>query len=350
MDGDKIMGRNVQMSWSRNLIRHTAAALAIVLAAGTTLAHAEKALDPFKQVKQMRRGVNIIGYDPIWKDFEKRRFQEKHFKLIKEAGFQTVRMNLHGFDHMDATGKLDDSFFTTLDWAVKNALANDLNVIFDLHNYTDIAKDPAAYKARFLGFWRQVAPRYKDASNRVMFEILNEPNGELTPQLWNEYLHEALAIIRETNPTRNVVIGPGFWNQISYLKDLDLPKDDRHIIVTIHYYAPMQFTHQGAYWSPETVHLSGIKWGTDAEKRKVVDDFAKAQAWSKANHRPILLGEFGAYDKGDMDSRVAYTSHLARTAESLGWAWTYWQFDSDFIVYNIDKDQWVEPIKKALIP
>ncbi len=344
------MCRNLQMSWSRNLIWHTAAALAIVLAAGTTFAHAEKALDPFKQVKQMRRGVNIIGYDPIWKDFEKRRFQEKHFKLIKEAGFQTVRMNLHGFDHMDATGKLDDSFFTTLDWAVKNALANDLNVILDLHNYTDIAKDPAAYKAKFLGFWRQVAPRYKDASNRVMFEILNEPNGELTPQLWNEFLHEALAIIRETNPTRNVVIGPGFWNQISYLKDLDLPKQDRHIIVTIHYYAPMQFTHQGAYWSPETVHLSGIKWGTEAEKRKVVDDFAKAQAWSKANHRPILLGEFGAYDKGEMDSRVAYTSHLARTAESFGWAWTYWQFDSDFIVYDIDKDQWVEPIKKALVP
>ncbi len=350
MDEENIMRRNCQMSWSRNLIWHTAAALAIVLAAGTTFAHAEKALDPFKQVKQMQRGVNIIGYDPIWKDFEKRRFQEKHFALIKQGGFQTVRMNLHGFDHMDATGKLDESFFTTLDWAVKNALANDLNVILDLHNYTDIAKDPAAFKPKFLAFWRQVAPRYKDASNRVMFEILNEPNGELTPQLWNEFLHEALAIIRETNPTRNVVIGPGFWNSIGHLKDLDLPKQDRHIIVTIHYYAPMQFTHQGAYWSPENKNLSGIKWGTEAEKRKVVDDFAKAQAWSKANHRPILLGEFGAYDKGEMDSRVAYTSHLARTAESFGWAWTYWQFDSDFIVYNIDKDQWVEPIKNALVP
>ena len=338
------------MSWSRNLIWHTAAALAIVLAAGTALAHAEKALDAFTQVKQMKRGVNIIGYDPIWKDFEKRRFQEKHFELIKKGGFQTVRINLHGFDHMDATGKLDESFFTTLDWAVKNALANKLNVILDLHNYTDFAKDAAGYKPKFLGFWRQVAPRYKDASNRVMFEILNEPNGELTPQLWNEYLHDALAIIRESNPTRNVVIGPDAWNQINYLKDLDLPKEDRHIIVTIHYYSPMQFTHQGAPWTPENAHLSGIKWGTEAEKRQVVDDFAKAQAWSKANHRPILLGEFGSYDKGDIDSRAVYTSHVARTAESFGWAWTYWQFDSDFIVYNIDKDQWVMPIKKALVP
>jgi endoglucanase len=41
---------------------------------------------------------------------------------------------------------------------------------------------------------------------------------------------------------------------------------------------------------------------------------------------------------------------VARTAEALGWAWAYWQFDSDFIVYDIDHDRWVEPILRALIP
>jgi endoglucanase len=51
-----------------------------------------------------------------------------------------------------------------------------------------------------------------------------------------------------------------------------------------------------------------------------------------------------------LDARVRWTAHVARTAESLGWAWTYWQFDSDFIVYDIDKDSWVEPILKALVP
>jgi endoglucanase len=51
-----------------------------------------------------------------------------------------------------------------------------------------------------------------------------------------------------------------------------------------------------------------------------------------------------------MDSRVRYTSFVARTAESLGWAWTYWQFDSDFIVWDMAKDRWVEPIWKALVP
>jgi endoglucanase len=338
------------MGWSIDRVLSGAAILAVVVMTEASVARAAHGVDPFKQVKQMRRGVNIIGYDPLWKNFDEGRFKERHFKLIKKSGFQTVRINLHGFDHMDATGKLDESFLQTLDWAVKNALSSKLQVILDLHNYTDFAKDPAGYKPKFLAFWRQIAPRYKDASSHLLFEILNEPNGGLTPQLWNEYLREALAIIRETNPTRNVIIGPPFWNTFDHLKELDLPKEDRHIIVTIHYYLPMRFTHQGAPWAPEWVHFSGVRWGTEEEKRKVVEDFVQAQQWAKANHRPILLGEFGAYDKGDMESRAAYTAHVARTAESLGWAWTYWQFDSDFIVFDMEKDRWVMPIWKALIP
>jgi endoglucanase len=203
-----------------------------------------------------------------------------------------------------------------------------------------------------MAFWEQVAGHYKDSPNSVLFEILNEPNSQLTPELWNAWIKDALAIIRKSNPRRNVVIGPASWNNIHYLDKLELPDDDRNIVVTVHYYLPMNFTHQGARWNKSTANLSGITWGTDEEKRKVEDDFATVQEWSKAQKRPILLGEFGAYDGGgaDMDSRVRYTSHVARTAESLGWAWTYWQFDSDFIVYDMAKDDWVQPIWRALIP
>ncbi len=93
-----------------------------------------------------------------------------------------------------------------------------------------------------------------------------------------------------------------------------------------------------------------MTWGSEAEQKKVTDDFARVQKWSKAHRRPIFLGEFGAYDKAPMDSRARYTAFVARAAESLGWAWAYWQFDSDFIVYDIGKDRWVEPILKALVP
>jgi endoglucanase len=261
-----------------------------------------------------------------------------------------VRVNLQAFDHMDAKNQLDPAWLKTLDWVVKNALTNDLIVILDEHDFISCGKDPAACKPKLLAFWEQIAPRYQDAPASVVFEILNEPNAQIDAPMWNGLLKEGLAIIRKTNPTRNVVIGPAVWNGIQALDTLDLPPGDRHIIVTVHYYHPMPFTHQGAPWSPENAKLSGITWGTDAEKRRVEEDFAGVAKWSKKEKRPILLGEFGAYDKGDIDSRVRYTAHLVRTAESLGWAWTYWQFDSDFIVYDIDKDDWFQPIWRALVP
>jgi len=328
----------------------TILALAAVLACGPAVSSLRAQIDPFDQVAAMRRGVNIIGYDPLWNDFAKARFHERHFQLIHEAGFQTVRVNLQSFDHMDAQNRLDPAWLKTLDWVVTNALANHLTVILDEHDYTYCGDHGDACRTKVLAFWQQVAEIYKDAPPSVIFEILNEPNGQITVDAWKVLLKESLALIRKTNPTRNVVIGPAVWNNIHALGGLGLPEDDRHIIATVHYYSPMRFTHQGAAWSKETANLSGIAWGTDAEKQSVVDDFAGAQQWSKAHHRPILLGEFGAYDKAPLESRVLYTSWLARTAESLGWAWTYWQFDSDFIVWDMAKDSWFEPIRKALIP
>jgi endoglucanase len=41
---------------------------------------------------------------------------------------------------------------------------------------------------------------------------------------------------------------------------------------------------------------------------------------------------------------------VARAAEALGWSWAYWQFDNDFILWDMKADKWVEPILRALIP
>jgi endoglucanase len=339
--------RNKRLRWE------TLVGLLLISLAGTIRpAGAAEAVDPSVQIKRLGRGVNILGYDPIWKNFQKARFKERHFQLIHDAGFQTVRINLHALQRLRAANgyKLDGAWLKTLDWAVQQALQNHLMVILDLHNYEDIAKDPEGYKPRFLAYWKQISTHFQDAPNTVLFELLNEPNGKLTPQLWNEFLSEALAIIRATNPTRTAIIGPPFWNGFRHLDKLVLPEDDRNIIVTVHYYEPMRFTHQGAPWEKETAHLSGVTWGSTEEKERMERDFATVQDWSLKHHRPILLGEFGAYDAAPMEPRAAYTAHAARTAESLGWAWTYWQFDSDFIVYDIDKDRWVEPILRALIP
>jgi endoglucanase len=74
-----------------------------------------------------------------------------------------------------------------------------------------------------------------------------------------------------------------------------------------------------------------------------------AQEWSLSHNRPLTLGEFGAYEKADMASRVRWTNYVTRQAETRNWSWSYWQFDSDFIVYDIEKEAWVEPILDALM-
>ena len=307
-------------------------------------------LTPAEQVAQMKRGVNIVGYDPLWTDPAKGRFKPRHFKIIKDGGFSTVRINLYGFRQMDEKLELARRWYAILDGLVGEALKQNLNVVLDEHDYERCTDDTALCRRQLLAFWTQVAERYKQAPDKVIFEILNEPNRAMDEK-WNALHAEALALIRKTNPTRNVIIGPAFWNNISWLPKLELPANDRHIIVTVHYYEPHTFTHQGATWGdPEWRNLSGIRWGAPADYAKLDENFDKAQAWAKQNDRPILLGEFGAYDKAPQEDRIKYTAAVARAAEKRGWAWTYWQFDSNFVVYLIDEDRWNEPIHRALVP
>lgn len=301
---------------------------------------------------RLGRGVNILGDDPIWTSPVSARMQANHFRSIKEAGFDNVRINLHPF--RDTAVKQDDripeSWFQTLDWAVGQALANHLLVVLDLHEGEAMGSDPAGSRQRFLSVWKQISERYRTSPSEVLFEPLNEPTLKLSPALWNQYFLDALAVIRTSNPTRIVIIGPGRSNSIRGLDELILPPRDRHIIVTVHYYEPFEFTHQGAPWVGRQDRV-GVHWtGTTAQRQAVRRDFRIAHRWAREHHRPLYLGEFGAYDAGDMDDRVAWTTFVAREAERRGLSWSYWRFDSDFIAYDIPAQKWVEPIRHALIP
>jgi endoglucanase len=318
----------------------------------TLRAAPEQPVDASSANQKLGRGVNIIGYDPVWQSMDRARFKTRYFRMIKDAGFSTVRINLHPFRHMalDSDYALRDSWWQVLDWAVQNAIKADLMVILDLHEFGAMGNDPEGNKGKFLAFWRQVSPRLQNAPASVLFEILNEPSRELNAEMWNRYFREALAIIRATNPTRVVIIGPAGYNSIGHLHELDLPEDDRNIIATVHYYSPMDFTHQGASWAGRQDKI-GVDWkGTEPETLAIERDFATASTWAREHDRPIFLGEFGVYDKAAMEPRARYLGYVTRSAEKLGWSWAYWQFDSDFILYDIDTEKWVEPVLNALVP
>ena len=327
-----------------------ACALALAAMAIGTAQAAGPAPSAWDQDRVLGRGVNIIGYDPLWKDFRQGRFKTYHFTKIRQAGFSTVRIVLQSFGHMDAHNRLPQKWFDTLDWAINGATHAGLNVIVDEHDYDPCSEHPDVCHDKLIAFWTQVAHHLRKRDNHVLFELLNEPHAPLDAAKWNAMLKDLIPLVRKTNSTRTLIIGPTQWNNLHQLDTLELPEKDRHIIVTFHYYDPMHFTHQGASWVPGLRDVSGVTCCTAEERAKIDSDFDQVAAWSKAHERPILLGEFGAREGGDMASRVAWTSAVARSAERHGFAWAYWQFDSDFVVWDMKKDDWVRPILGALIP
>lgn len=288
------------------------------------------------------RGINIPSIEQM---------NAAHYTIIRKAGFDHVRIPIHPFSQTNGTEDytLKSSFFDAIDTAINRSLVNNLIPIIDFHEHSAMQKDPSGTKPMFLAIWKQLAIHYQGFPGSVLFEIANEPN--MKADLWNEILSEAHAIIRKSNPNRTLLIGTVYGNQIKYLKDLKIPENDKNIIVTVHYYMPINFTHQGAQWSNNYKNISGLSWPTDQSgEQEIINDFKVAAEWSKTYGIPIHLGEFGTYNKSPMDSRVRWTKTVARLAEQLHWSWCYWELNQGFGIYSLTTNKWNDLLFHALIP
>jgi len=314
------------------------------------------AADPnaFAVNKLIGRGVNLGNAleAPKEGDWEVT-LQEEYFLLIKNAGFNSIRLPVRWDSHTmeKAPYTIDPNFFARVDWAIKQALSRNLVFTFNMHNYYGLYADPNNHKERYLAIWKQISEHYKGYPNTLLFEPLNEPAEKLGIPEWNALVKEVLAVIRQSNPNRTVVIGPANFNEVYKLKNLVLPNDDRNIIVTFHYYQPHRFTHQGAPWTKDSNNWLGMKWtGSEEEKRLIAKDFDLAAKWGKDNNRPIWLGEFGAYKKADMESRVRWTQCVADTAAERGFSTSYWDFCANFALYDMETKTWHKGLLEAVIP
>ena len=277
----------------------------------------------------------------------------EYFQLIAAAGFDSVRIPVRWSAHAGDSPpyKIDPKFFERVDWAIDRALKNHLIPVLNIHHYEEIFNEPDKHGERFIALWRQIAEHYKDYPADLALELLNEPHANLTADKWNRLLSEAIRVIRPSNPQREIVVGPVGWNAIGDLPTLVLPEDDRHLIVTVHYYSPFHFTHQGASWAgAEAQEWLGTKWtGTKTERQAVILDLDKAITWAVEHRRPLYLGEFGAYNKAEMESRARWTQFVAEEALKRKMGFAYWEFCSSFGVFDPQKNQWIEPLKKALL-
>jgi len=303
-----------------------------------------------EQSHRLGRGINIMGADPFFEENRGSRFKDRYFREISGQGFKTVRVPQFVLTHVGADGNLDPAWLARMDWVVRSALRNGLNVIIDnnggcSHDGAELCMDRTARA------WAVLARHYRRAPSTVLFELYNEPDHNLTPDVWNAGLLKILKAVRVSNPTRNVVIGPAHSYSLHSLNDLRLPANDRHIIASFHYYDPFLFTHQGAAWlPPERRPPSGAHFGTLSEVFDVVRDIDDAALWSARTHRPIFLGEFGAVNTAAPHDRALWTQLVARQAERHGIAWAYWDFDGAFAAHDPANDRWVTPVIKALQP
>jgi endoglucanase len=311
-------------------------------------------LDPFEQNKKLGRGMNIGNSleAPNEGEFGVT-LKEEYFKVLKEKGFNSVRIPIKWSNHasLSAPYQINSDFFKRVDEIIDQALARGLSVVINIHHYDEMMDSPEGNKERFLTLWRQISEHYVNYSGDLFFEVLNEPNGNLTPEIWNVYLQEAIKAIREKNPYRTLIAGSPDWNSLGSLNRLVIPAEEKNTIVTVHYYDPFIFTHQGAEWVFGSDLWLGTTWsGTQLEKQASANDFEKLSAWSKANNRPVYIGEFGAYSKADIESRAQWTYYISRQAEQRGFSWSYWEFCSGFGVYDQAKQQWNQLLLSALIP
>ncbi|TVR75076.1 MAG: T9SS C-terminal target domain-containing protein [Marinilabiliales bacterium] len=318
-----------------------------------SFANANDSTPAFEMNQRLGRGINIgntfeAPSETAWSN----PWNHDYAGIISELGFSHIRVPVRweprSMDEPPYT--IDVQFFERLKSVIDTALYHNLHVIINMHHHDALLNDPDGQKERFLSQWEQIAEYFKDYPDSLLFEIFNEPHGNFTPQKWNEFFPEALSKIRLTNPDRMVLIGTADWGGLGGLGHLVLP-DDPNLILTVHYYSPFQFTHQGASWvGGDADAWLGTRWNdTEAEREAIESDFRAALQFSEEHNIPVHVGEFGAYSRADMDSRVRWTTFNSRYFEQLGFSWAYWEFSAGFGIYDRNSGQLRQELVDALL-
>lgn len=262
--------------------------------------------------------------------------KEDMFIAVKEAGFNIIRIPVSWGNHLgpEPDYTIHTVWLDRVNEVVDYAIENDLFVILNMHHeewhfpsYDNLDKAEAILTK----VWSQIAERFKDYDEHLIFEGMNEPRMKGTPQEWTGGNSEARDVINRlnrsfvdtirnsegNNPYRHLMIptyaassDPKTW------KDFIIPEDDK-IIVSIHAYTPYHFAlnkHGTADWSPDNVNDTK---DIDSLMNNLYDFFI-------SKGYPVILGEFGAMDKDNQEARVLWAEYYIRKATEKGIPCIWW--------------------------
>ncbi|WP_019026174.1 glycoside hydrolase family 5 protein [Colwellia piezophila] len=307
-------------------------------------------INPQQAIAEMAIGINLGNtFDAPNEGDWALHAQEAFIIAFKDAGFNHVRIPVTWHEHtqLEAPYEVDSVFLTRVEEVVDWALAQGLYVTLNAHheswfkeNYQDQKN-----KNRLDSIWIQIAAHFKEKPAKLMFELLNEPNG-MTVEEVNEVNKRLLSIIRNENPNRLAIFSGHGFTPIDSLLETEIPDvQDKFLIGNFHSYDPWEFAGQ-----------CQKSWGTNEDKSKLRQIYQRASDWATINQIPVMVNEFGVakFDFTqpenicDLAERLAYLSHHVSLAKEFGIAATFWDDGGSFSTYDRTNNTW-GPEKDILV-
>lgn len=255
------------------------------------------------------KGVNLGGWFSQC-DYSAERLDgfitEADFRQIAGWGFDHVRIPFDYNIVQRPDGSLIEEGFARLDRALALCEKYGLRAVLDLHKTQGFSFDAGEreagffdserYQALFYALWEELARRFGDRPDRIVFELLNEVTEASFLPVWERVSAEAIRRIRAIAPKTVVLLGSYEHNSARTLPELKEPADKR-VVYNFHCYEPITFTHQGAYWMPELQDKTGLCYADcGADEGFFEGLFAPAAAKAAQEGRELYCGEYGVID------------------------------------------------------
>lgn len=264
------------------------------------------------------------------------------FQALLDSGVNAVRIPVTWRDHIDGDGNISPSWLDRVQEVVDYAYDLGMYTIINIHHdgggdpqfgawICNAATDYDATLARYLNLWTQIADRFKDYDEHLIFESMNEVGFDSLSQgkayeLLNSLNQEFVDLIRSSggkNNTRHLLIA-GYWTDIAKTCDprYVMPTDPvNRSIVSVHYYTPWDFC---------TTNIKN-EWGTAQEQQEMERLIGMMKTNFVDKGIPVIIGEYAA-SGNDFNSCVFFCEKLVKLCHDYGIAAFLWdngngQFD-----------------------
>jgi len=275
------------------------------------------------------------------------------FEAVKNAGFNAIRIPVTWHKAADAEMNIREDWMARVieivDWAVELDMYIILNTHHDEHVIKFQDKDMEESKANFTRLWEQIAYTFKDYNEKLIFQGLNEPRTIGLPNEWSGGTEEERNNINALNQIFvDVVRASGGFNSHRILaltthaastsetaqRGFVLPQDSTpdRILVTLHNYAPWEF----ALRTSETGMVDTWSKDNPSDTAPITQPLHLAVEVFQNQGIPVVIGEFGALNRDNIDARVEHAEFYTSYAAALGIPCFWWDSGITTVVQRHD--------------